>query len=299
MSMNIPKEALPNARPVAEYLAYLACPDCQSSIGFNQTSELACSACNRTFAVNGNFPILLPRSLPEPADWQKWQDMDNKYREFYRTWSKEKHLAAVPTYDAFYDWCGVKDIQKVSLLDVGGGNGTSRVMYWQYPEKIDYFNVDPQINFLHPFHLDLYPRMKEIGFPYIVGVGENLPLKSNTFDIGITTAAVDHWHSPVDVFQEILRCLKPKGSLYIMVSRHIDLTDTRSVIAGIGEYYRRYGIAALGKEVSARMLRRKKDTHMHHFRSVEELTRLLYMFQVIRTREAEEGNQLYVECRKA
>lgn len=163
--------------------------------------------------------------------------------------------------------------------------------------KINYFNVDPQINFLHPFHLDLYPRMKGIDFPYIVGVGEKLPLESNTFDICITTAAVDHCHSPVDVFHEILRCLKPKKNLYIMISRHINLTEPKSSIACISEYYRRYGISALSKEISARMLR-GKDTHMHHFRSIEELTQLLYMFQIIRTREAKKGNQLYVECRK-
>ena len=80
MSINIPKEALPNARLVEKYLEYLACPDCQSSIGFNQASELMCSACNRTFEINGNFPILLPRSLLIPAEWHKWQDMDNKYQ---------------------------------------------------------------------------------------------------------------------------------------------------------------------------------------------------------------------------
>lgn len=295
--MNIPKEALPNARPVEKYLEYLACPDCKSNISLNQKLELTCSACNRTFELRGNFPILLPRSLLKPADWQKWKDMDNKYQEFYRGWSKEKHLALRPTYDAFYDWCGVRDIQNVSLLDVGGGNGTSRVMYWKYPEKINYFNVDPQINFLHPFHLDLYPKMKESDFPYIIGIGENLPLKSNTFDICITTAAVDHWNSPVDVFHEIFRCLKPNKNLYIMVSKHIDLTKTKSVIACICEYYRRYGIFALGKEISQRMFRRR-DAHVHHFRSIEELTELLHMFKITRTKEAKEGNQLYVECLK-
>lgn len=295
--MSIPREAFPNARPVEKYLEYLACPCCKGNISLSQEPKLTCSGCNKTFEVRGNFPVLLPPSLLKPAEWQKWKEIDDKYREFYRAWSKEKHLAARPTYEAFYDWCGIKDTQNVSLLDVGGGNGTSRVMYWKYPEKIDYFNVDPQLNFLHPFHLDLYPKMREIDFPYIIGVGEYLPLKSNTFDIGITTASVDHWNSPVDVFHEIFRCLKPKTNLYIMVSKHIDLTKPKSVIACISEYYHRHGIFALSKEISERMLRRR-DTHVHHFRSVEELTELLYMFKIVRTKEAIEGNQLYVECLK-
>lgn len=301
--MDIAREALPNARPVEQYLEFLACPNCKSSFRLEFGANLRCLGCNKVFSIKANIPNLLPASLLEDIKWLEWKDMDDTYQECYRAWSREEHLAARQTYDAFYDWCNVRDVQSVSLLDVGGGNGTSRVMYWKYPEKIDYFNVDPHINFLHPFHLDLYSRMKEIDFPYILGVGECLPLKSNTFDICITTAAVDHWNNPIDVFHEIYRCLKPQKKLYIMISKHISPTETQSMVKLIYEHYRTDGFFALSKKLAKRIpqslpLKRKgaANTHMHHFRSLEQLTRLLYMFKIIRAKEAKEGNQFYIEC---
>ena len=248
--------------------------------------------------------MLLPGSLMKTTGWQEWGARDNEYREFYRTWSKEEHLAGRRVYDAFYDWCNISDIQNVSLLDVGGGNGTSRVMYWANPEKINYFNVDPQINLLHAFHLDMYPEMKEYDFPYLVGVGEYLPLKSNIFDLSITTAAIDHYYNPSDVFHEIFRCLKAGARLYIMISKHKDNTVV-GMASRVSEYYRKSGFLSLSKQVAKRLFCSLRlngsvdvNTHMHHFRTLEELLVLLYMFNVVRADESKQGDQLYVECLK-
>jgi len=89
--MNIPKQALPNARPVDKYLEFLACPYCKSDIGFNQEGNLRCFECNRIFEIRDNFPILLPSSLLKEVGWQKWKDVDDRYKKFYQTWSKKKH----------------------------------------------------------------------------------------------------------------------------------------------------------------------------------------------------------------
>jgi len=177
-------------------------------------------------------------------------------------------------------------------------------VYWKYPEEINYFNLEPKINFLHPFCLDLYPKIKEIDYSYIVGVGEYLPFKSGKFDISISTASIDHYYNPGQVFQEIFRCLKPQGKLFIMISEHRDLTK-RNLVARIYEYYLRNGFFNLTKRMIKRIflfLFLKGDLssngHLHHFRSPEELLGLLHMFKIIRIKEAKEGNQFYVECLK-
>jgi len=303
--MNVPKEALPNAKPVNKYLEFLACPYCKSDISLNQEAKLRCFECNKVFEIRDNFPILLPSSLLKSADWQMWKDLDDKYQKFYRKdWSKKRYLASQFISEAFYDWIDLKDIRNVSLLDVGGGDGMGRVIYWRYPEKINYFNIDPQINFLHPFYSNLYPKIKKIDFPYIIGVGEYLPLKSNKFDISITTASLDHYCNPGQVFREIFRCLKPKGKLFIMISKHRDLTKN-NLGARIFEYYQINGFFDLTKETIKRIfglffLKRGLDSndHIHYFRSLEELIELLYMFKIIRIKEAKEGNQFYIECLK-
>ncbi len=308
--MNIPREALPNARPVARYLAFLACPYCKDDIVWGRSSSLTCSGCRRTFEVVANIPIFLSGSLLGGDAWEKWKNLEDHYEAFYKCWSKGKHLGVRSVYQAFYDWCGMGESRNVSVLDVGGANGIHRVIHWKYPEKIDYFNVDPRIHFLHPYHVELYPREREVDFAYIVGVGEHLPFKPNTFDICVTTAAIDHCNSPVAVFHEVLRCLKPDKSLYIMVRKYGTLPKaerTGGLLPRVATYHREHGLLGTAKKMAARIVspsrwirRRRKDTHIHHFSSLEEVTDLLYMFEVVRAKEAHEAGRtlFFVECRK-
>jgi SAM-dependent methyltransferase len=308
--MKVPEEALPNARPVDQYVALLACPYCKRDITWGRPSTLACVECRRTFDVVRNIPIFLPASLIGGNAWETWKRLEDHYEAFYKRWSKERHLSAQPVYTAFYDWCGIRESQGVSVLDVGGANGIHRVIHWKYPESIDYFNLDPSIHFLHPYHLELYPKDRELDFPYIVGLGEHLPFKPNTFDICVTTAAIDHCSDPVSVFHEIYRCLKPNKSLYVMVRKHgapLRAGPTKKLPRRISDYYRGHGLLGTAKKMAARTLvlprligQRTKDTHVHHFQSLKELTDLLYMFNVVKTKEAHPAGRtlFFVECRK-
>jgi len=213
-------------------------------------------------------------------------------------------------YDAFYEWCGIGESQNLSVLDIGGANGIHRLIYWNYPEMIDYFNLDPRIHVLHPYHMELYPSERELSFPYIVGVGEWLPFKPNTFDVCVTTAAVDHFSNPIDVFHEIFRCLKPGKSLYIMAMKLGALPNaetTKGLMVRMSDYYHEHGFLATAKKLGGRMglvprliKPRIRDAHTQHFSSPKELTDLLYMFKVTRTKEVSEvGRTLFfVECRK-
>lgn len=75
----------------------------------------------------------------------------------------------------------------------------------------------------------------------------------------------------------------------------------------ISQYRRKHGFLATSKRVARQVVslprllaNRRKDPHVHRFRSVEELTDLLFMFKVTRTREAEVGGRrlFYLECHK-
>ncbi len=308
--MNIPKEAWPNARAVEKYLESLACPHCKDNMARSGPSRLTCCGCQRTFEVVGGIPILLPVSLLKGQEWQKWNQLEDEYESFYRCWSKESHLAARAIYDAFYDWCGVRESREVSVLDVGGANGIHRLIYWKYPEKVDYFSLDPRIHFLHPYHWELYPKNRQLDFPYVVGVGEYLPFKAKTFDICVTTAAIDHCNNPVGVFQEVHRCLKPDRSLYVMVRKHGAPSGTEFtgwLIPRISQYYREHGLVATGEKMARQVSvlprlfeHRKKDRHIHHFTCLRELTELLFMFRVARTKKITVAGRtlFFVECRK-
>ncbi|MHB1377647.1 MAG: class I SAM-dependent methyltransferase, partial [Candidatus Humimicrobiaceae bacterium] len=71
------------------------------------------------------------------------------------------------------------------------------------------FAVDPQI--------DNYKEMgllKESNVKNICAVGENLPFKTNYFDLIIINNVLDHCQNPKKVLQESNRCLKKNGILY-------------------------------------------------------------------------------------
>ena len=308
--MNIPSGVLPNARAVDKYLRFLACPCCRDEVFQRATDTLVCRGCARRYRVLENIPILLPPFLLCGNGWQRWENLEDGYVRFYAKWSKESHLAVRAAYRSFYDWCDMRDSQNVSVLDVGGANGIHRVIEWNYPEKINYFNLDPRIHFLHPYHVELYPREKEIDFPYVLGVGEYLPFRSNVFDVCVSTAAVDHFMSPADVFHEIFRCLKVGGKLFLMATKEGASPATKrqkSLLPRIADFCRGHGFAATVKNLSRRMpllpslvKPRKSDPHAHHFRSIGELTDLLSMFNVTRSTGAEVGqhSRFYIECEK-
>lgn len=56
---------------------------------------------------------------------------------------------------------------------------------------------------------------KEVG--YIVAIGEYLPFQSKTFDIVITTNALDHTYKPMKILNEIYRVLNQNGWLVLSV----------------------------------------------------------------------------------
>lgn len=51
----------------------------------------------------------------------------------------------------------------------------------------------------------------------VVGIGEKLPFQSNAFDAVFSFAVLEHVKNPFECAQEIIRVLKPGGTLYIQV----------------------------------------------------------------------------------
>lgn len=51
----------------------------------------------------------------------------------------------------------------------------------------------------------------------VLGIGEKLPFKSNTFDAVFSFAVLEHVQNPFECAQEIIRVLKPGGKIYAVV----------------------------------------------------------------------------------
>lgn len=67
---------------------------------------------------------------------------------------------------------------------------------------------------------DYYPNLVKVEiFPFpnidVVGYGENLPFKSETFEIVFSGAVLEHVRNPLQVIENIERILRPGGEIYI------------------------------------------------------------------------------------
>jgi len=95
------------------------------------------------------------------------------------------------------------------IVDIGGGDGS---FYFNIRDicKI-YFAVEPSKKLVQKF------KCSEQAY-VILACGENLPCKSEIFDIAISKASIDHCFHPALVLSESRRVLKQGGKLFILLS---------------------------------------------------------------------------------
>jgi len=72
---------------------------------------------------------------------------------------------------------------------------------------------------LRNIYYDNVVNFEVVNYPTtdILGIGEKLPFKSNTFDAVFSLAVLEHVKNPFECAQEIIRVLKPGGKLYAVV----------------------------------------------------------------------------------
>ena len=100
--------------------------------------------------------------------------------------------------------CGKSNL----IIDIGGGDGSF------YSNIMDickiYFAAEPSRKMVQKFK---YSERSYV----TLACGENLPCKSEIFDIAISKASLDHCFHPVSVLSESRRVLKPGGKLFILL----------------------------------------------------------------------------------
>lgn len=72
---------------------------------------------------------------------------------------------------------------------------------------------------LRHIYYDNVVNFEVVNYPTtdILGIGEKLPFKSNSFDAVFSLAVLEHVKNPFECAQEIVRVLKPGGKLYAVV----------------------------------------------------------------------------------
>ncbi len=189
-------------------LELLACPDCRAPL-LEAEGVLACGGCGQQYAVTNGIPQLLPSALttgtPTDPAWRAWAAaLDRLVAWRRRTWNggaAAKTLQGVVhgIQTEFAAHCQLGSARG-SVLDVGCGNGGITAVL---PPDCRYIGVDP------------LPLPSAGGPPMVRGVAERLPFRASAFDLVLILETLDHCQSPAATVEEVLRVLKPGGTLCV------------------------------------------------------------------------------------
>ena len=174
-------------------LSNLMCIKCSGVLKLIQ-KNLFCSSCGARYPIIKNRPIMLATDPKKDSDKPVSDFMINKLKIFFRKFPK--------IYSIFYYLFGAlfvgkspkKIIRNIGLdkLIVNLGSGPKKL-------RDDIINVD-----FYPF----------INVDVVADIG-NLPFKSNSIDVIINEAVLEHNKNPQLLIKEMHRVLKPGGLIYI------------------------------------------------------------------------------------
>ena len=192
---------------------WLACPECYGPVSFSRTLA-SCAQCGfERPQTSPEYFDLRPTREEPPADWLARQtEMERWYRE----------LATDPAETAS---CFSGDYTVLApllspvrgrVVDIGGGLGLARQF------------VDPDSEYVVIEPTDFWQTVGWAGldrtFPVlrdtvtlVLGVGEQLPLASQSCDGALSLWSLNHVAEPAPVVRQVHRVLKPGGRFVIVL----------------------------------------------------------------------------------
>ncbi len=224
--------------------------------------------------IRGEAATALAGALIEEEDialWQRAQSMFLGWTADRRRFSRDYIETAKRTYDEFFQRRGLLE---GGVLDIGGGWGLFRE-WWQPGDSGVFVVHDPGVErFLrgpYQLHREYYQRALGLPMTFVEGYGEALPYADGVFDVCLIASALDHCIDPATVLNQAHRCLRPRGTLLLILGDcHTSRTNMYvAYFAAAARYLRHPGSLF---HAILRFLR--PDPHMHHFSS-EQITVLL------------------------
>lgn len=150
----------------------------------------------------------------------EWEILNKQFLNYHKSLTVHEYINSISliNYISYHSEIGLS--KNIRVLDVGGGTGHSYCSFFQFPETIEYFLLDPNVRLLHDHFLRIYPKLSLLEMAHIIANAEHLPIKDETFDLVMSFASIDHMDNYKVFIKEAKRVLKVGGTFF--VSTHID-----------------------------------------------------------------------------
>jgi uncharacterized protein YbaR (Trm112 family) len=200
-----------------ELLDYLVCPMCNDKLELYVTKlsddeimegYLECNYCRNKYLIVDCIPDLIPpigRNFSTNDKWEKHQVAE----EYHQSHSRPK---SDDFQEYFCDFFSIKKSTFDNQVCMEIGCGITGAIHYLDNAKYT-IGIDPLCSQCK----QLYSLENTQATPHITGVGEHLPIKSNSIDSVFIYGVLDHCINPEKVMKEASRVLKNGGRIYIRV----------------------------------------------------------------------------------
>lgn len=133
--------------------------------------------------------------------------------------------------DSFYIWLLslLKAPKGASLLDISSGQG--RLVELARAQGLNASGVDFALSAVHLSKM-MYPKAN-----WLVGDGENLPIRNKPYDFITHIGSLEHYEDPATGVREIARLLKPGGTACILLPNTFSLIGNIKHVWKTGEVF--------------------------------------------------------------
>jgi ubiquinone/menaquinone biosynthesis C-methylase UbiE len=202
-----------NRRPVLDYINILQDPHNGNKLSLFESHLKG----YKEYEIYNNIPNFTSNELNST----EWKRLNNQFLNYHKSLSLYTLINSTPIINflSLDSRLGFKKNCKV--LDVGGGTGHTHASFFQYPDEIEYFLLDPNLRLLHDQFIRIYPKLSYLSMAHILGNAEKLPFKDNSFDLLLNISAIDHLEDYEKFIDEAFRVLNHGGEL--LISSHLDI----------------------------------------------------------------------------
>lgn len=211
-----------NRRDVSEYIQILEDPN---------TGENVRIEGDKIRSTKNSFPIndKIADFSNSNINSAEWKALNRQFLNYHKSLSVYEMVNSMPIINYLSLKSKIGLMKNISVLDVGGGTGHTICSFFQYPETIEYFLLDPNLRLMHDQFIRIFPKLSYLKMAHILANAESLPIKKESFDLVLSLAAIDHFNDYKKFIAESYRVLKPGGTFF--VSSHLDIpvsTDDRT-----------------------------------------------------------------------
>lgn len=205
-------------KPVEEYISNLIVPNSQEKL-LIEGNKIISETKTKIFRVKDNI-IDFRTNNDVDGNWDK---LNTQFMNYHKSLTLYTLINSTPLINYLSLHSGIGNISNAKVVDVGGGTGHTLCSFFQNPETIDYYLVDPNLRLLHDQFIRIYPKLTYLQMAHILAYAEHLPFCNEFADVVLSLAAIDHLQDFKQFISESKRILKTGGILFI--SSHLDIPE--------------------------------------------------------------------------